>query len=131
MQNLQTALARIGTLGTGNMQMFAAHLSQEQLSFSTAHQAIRLCGHQHRCTCIDCWVERNGKCVPTFNRFINAINNMKVAHLNIASIQTAYKNDLQQFTSATQDKRFPAVERADYVTGSAACRDLHPVDSLI
>lgn len=106
MQNLQTALARIGTLGTGNMQMFATHLSQEQLSFSTAHQPSDYVAISTDARASIAGLNEMASAFQLLTDLSSAINNMKMAHLNVSSIQTAYKNDLQQFTSATQISDF-------------------------
>ena len=106
LQNFQTALARTGTLGTGNLQMFAARLSQDQLSFSTAHKLSDYVAISTDARASIAGLHEMASAYQLLADLANAINTMKAAHLNISSIQTAYKNDLQQFTSATQISDF-------------------------
>lgn len=111
MQNLQTALARIGTLGTGNMQIFATHLSQEQLAFATAHQAADYAAISTDAQASIAGLHEMASAFQLLTDLSKAINTMKAAHLNISSIQAAYKSDMQQFTSATQINDFQQLSK--------------------
>jgi heat shock protein HslJ len=106
MQNLQTALARVGTLGTGNMQMFATHVTQEQLAFSIAHQASDYVAISTDARASIAGLNEMAAAFQLLNDLATAINNMKMGHLSVASVQASYKSDMQLFTSATQMSDF-------------------------
>ncbi len=105
-QNLQMALTQVGTLGTGNLQMFAGHLSQDQLSFSTAHQ---LADYVAISTDARASIAGLNELAGAFQRLTDlakAIASMKQAHLDVANVEAAYQTDLQLFSSATQISDF-------------------------
>ncbi len=106
MQNLQTELARIGTLGTGNMQIFAGHLSQEQLSFATAHQPADYVAISTDARASIAGLDEMAAAFQRLTDLATAINNMKQSHLKVASVEAAYQSDLQLFRSATQISDF-------------------------